>query len=152
LLRRAQSRPPRARGDAGGSRQLTLRRIVLSLLAAHRGGQLPLRVEYRTHPSRPHGPESVELAERHRAGLRADRGPPWYPPPGLRPVPDPLPGDPGNRRLLGARGGQLPRALRPPPPAPCRRAVRAHFTGTLLEQQPAGDEHLPLPAAAALRS
>ena len=62
-----------------------------------------------------------------------------------------VPGDPGGVRVLPARGGQLPRALRAGAPAAAQRPVGAGDAPAQLEQQQRHDQPVPLPPAAAQR-
>jgi alkane 1-monooxygenase len=62
-----------------------------------------------------------------------------------------LPADPGRARLLAARGGELPGALRPLAPAPRGRSLRAYAPGAQLELEQHRIERAALPPATSLR-
>ncbi len=126
LLHRAQPRPPRPRGDAGGPRQLAPRRGLLALPAAHRQRLARLGLGARARALRARGRALLVAPQRHpqrvgddrRAVRRADRR--------LRLGRPPVPAAAGRVRLPAAGGRQLPRALRAAAPEARGRALRAH--------------------------
>ncbi len=154
LLHRAQPWPPRPRRDPGGPRVVAARRDLLRVLAADRPRLAAVGVEPREAPDRP--PQAAPLAAVQRRPQRvADVG-------GAvgcahrvaRRRHHAVPGDPGGRGPVVARGRQLHGALRHAPAAGRRRGAGALRTGrpvALVELQQHRHQRAALPPPAAQR-
>ena len=154
LLHRAQPRSPRAGRHPRGPRVGSARRELLRVLAAHRRRVAPLGVEPGEAADR--SPQAAPLAALERRAQRLadvggavgrhDRG--------LRARDHAVPGDPGGRRLLAARGRQLHGALRDAAAEGRGRRARALRAGrslALVELQQHRDQRAALPPAAPQR-
>jgi alkane 1-monooxygenase len=93
------------------------------------------------NPNLPDQRRAQRLADDRRAVGSADRG--------VRPGGDPVPDHPGGLRHHPARGGQLPRALRPAAAEEAKRPLRALHARAQLELRPHRHQRVAVPPAAA---
>ncbi|CAG9250950.1 hypothetical protein BDI4_290123 [Burkholderia diffusa] len=151
FLRRAQSRPSRARRDGGGSGERALRRIVLGVPAAHRGRQHPLGLAARDGAPRAPRAFAVDLAQRGAACVGDDRRRVGHRDRDSRQGRDSVPRDPGRVRCVAARSRQLRRTLRARPPQAAERPLRTLHAAAFVEQQSRRHQPVPVSVAAARR-